>query len=188
MKRRIAGLAGVTAVVAAASLLVAGTTSAGSAAWPTIGCSAPAKKPAARTSAGTATHFVRGFSPVTTTGTDNMQGSLVGTYSYADAVFDPSSYSYDPLSGMMKFKLTNERFTGTVNGVAGTLTLTGTIVQWFKPGTSEADAFEGTGWKSGGCYHEIVSGEDGLASATGFLIFKDRSFGGDADYWGVIRL
>jgi hypothetical protein len=186
MKGRITALAGAIAVVAAASLLVAGTASAGSAAAPTIGCSAPAKKQATRTLASTVTHFVRGFSPATDT--DNMQGSLVGTYSYAEAIFDPSSYSYDQRSGVMKFKLTNEKFTGTVNGVEGTLTLTGTIVQWFKSGTSEADAWGGTGWKAGGCYHEIVSGGGGLASATGFLIFKDRSFGGDADYWGVIRL
>jgi hypothetical protein len=203
MKRRIAGLGGLIAVIVAASLIVAAQAGAGrSANVLPAGCKGPAKSKAVRTPASNqksaSIHLVSGYSAL-----DAMEGSLVGTWTWTgpnggfDAFF--ASLKYSEATGIMTYRVP-EVFEGTIKGKGpGRLYIDGFFVQRFKPGTklydfstfpSEQPGTTGdpARWLGGSCVHRITGGDSGFQGASGVVYFKDITFLYDASYWGIIWL
>jgi hypothetical protein len=193
MKRRIAGL---IAVIAVTSLLVAAQASAGtSGGSPVIGCTTKAKVTRTLASARGGIQFVKGHFPAG----DQIQGSLVGTWIVTE--FIGSSFQYDPTTGVMKFQVT-ELFTGKVNGVGGgpddKLYFKGYVVQRFQPETPlgsfdplnpiPGSTDDASTWVSGSCLHPVTAGEGAFAGASGIIYFRDEAYFGASNYWGIIRL
>jgi hypothetical protein len=202
MKRRIAGLGGLIAAIAAASLLVATQAGAGtSGGAPPIGCSGSVRSKATRALSGAqqaGVHYVAGYSKG-----ERMRGSLKGTWKWTgpNGGFDAflGTMKYNQATGVMRFKVP-EIFQGTIAGVGkGTLTIEGAVVQVFKPGTPRYDfttypspqpgtTGDPKQWLAGWCVHPITGGTGAFEGASGVIQFRDIRFLTDANYWGIIRL
>jgi hypothetical protein len=212
MKARTARIGALLAVVAAASLVAAGTAGAGVRSGPKAGCVGAGKQATAavgsvgragwravRTlaSAGRSpsVQLVSGYSVL-----DQMTGGLQGTWTWTaegdNAFF--SSLRYDQATGVMTYRVP-EVFVGTIAGRTGTLLIDGFVVQRFEPGTplydfssfpSEQPGTTGDAaqWLSGWCVHRIMQGTGGLAGASGIIYFRDITYLYDANYWGIVRL
>jgi hypothetical protein len=169
MQSKIAALARVSVVAAAAALVVAVPADAG-------------------------VHGVSG----TKTG-EQIVGGLVGTITDTPDSFATflATRKLTP-GGVLTFRMPVV-FEGTINGRTGTLRMDVLAVHRFRPGTRHYDfespeAYQpGTtgdpaAWLGGSSLLRIRSGTGDLAGASGLLYFRDTVFLSEQEYWGIVLL